>query len=122
MTQLRSLEVRCVSEDHTDELYFSVMKLSMLGKLSLTLEMERARVRRSYNFSNSLMYENLIFHCLESFSAPPLLQTLELVRRLIEMYVWLGSMENLTTLRLCYSHIFENLTTILQFLPNLKYL
>ena len=113
MTQLRSLEVRRVSEDHADELYFSVMKLTRLQNLSLTVERER---RESYQ------YENSFFPCLESFSPPPLLQTLELKGRLIEMPLWLGSMENLTILRLCYSHLSENPTTILQFLPNLKYL
>ena len=111
MTELRSLEVRCVSDDHADELYFSVVKLSMLRKLSLTVD-----GRGSYR------YENSFFPCLESFSPPPLLQTLELKGRLIEMPLWLGSMENLTILRLCYSHLSENPTTILQFLPNLKYL
>ena len=119
MTQLRSLEVRCVSVDHADELYFSVTKLSMLRKLSLTVEMER----ESYDSSSSLRYENSIFPCLESFSSPPpLLQTLELEGRLIEMPLWLGSMENLTTLCLGYSHLSENPTTVLQSLPNLKYL
>ena len=119
MTQLRSLEVRCVSDDHADELYFSVMKLSMLRKLSLTVERER----ESYDSSSSLRYENSIFPCLESFSSPPpLLQTLKLKGRLIEMPLWLGSMENLTTLRLSYSHLSENPTAILQFLPDLKYL
>ena len=38
------------------------------------------------------------------------------------MPVWLGSMENLTKLYMCFSHLSENPTTILQFLPNLKYL
>ena len=119
MTQLRSLEVRCLSDDHADELYFSVMKLSMLRKLSLTVERER----ESYASSSSLRYENSIFPCLESFSSPPpLLQTLELKGRLFEMPLWLGSMENLTKLYMCYSHLSENPTTILQFLPNLKYL
>ena len=119
MTQLRSLEVRCFSDDHADELYFSVMKLSMLRKLSLTVE----RVRESYDSSSSLQYENSIFPCLESFSSPPpLLQTLKLEGRLIEMPLWLGSMENLTTLYLGYSHLSENPTTVLQSLPNLKYL
>ena len=41
MTQLRSLQVRCVSEDHADELYVLVMKLTKLQKLSLSVEKER---------------------------------------------------------------------------------
>ena len=118
MTQLRSLEVRRVSEDHADELYFSVMKLTRLQNFSLFVERER----ESYDSSSSLEYENSILPCLESFSPPPLLQTLELKGRLIEMPLWLGSMENLTKLLLWYSHLSENPTTILQFLPNLKYL
>ena len=104
MTQLRSLEVRRVSEDHADELYFSVMKLARLQKLSLFVERER----ESYDSSSSLWYENSIFPCLESFSSPPpLLQILKLEGRLIEMPLWLGSMENLTTLLLWYSHLLK---------------
>ena len=123
MTQLRSLEVRCVSDDHADELYFSVMKLSMLRKLSLTVERVRGKGKGRGRWRRSYMYENSFFPFLESFSSPPpLLQTLELVGRLIEMPLWLGSMENLTKLYMCYSHLSENPTTILQFLPNLKYL
>ena len=38
MTQLRSLQLRCVSEDHADELYVLVMKLTRLQKLSLSVE------------------------------------------------------------------------------------
>ncbi|RVW46643.1 Disease resistance protein RPM1 [Vitis vinifera] len=38
------------------------------------------------------------------------------------MPLWLGSMENLTRLVMASSHLSENPTTILQFLPNLKYL
>ncbi|XP_034706540.1 disease resistance protein RPM1-like isoform X5 [Vitis riparia] len=118
MTQLRSLEVRCLSDDHADELYASVTKLTGLRNLSLTVE----RNRIAYDSSSSLRYENSLFPCLESFSPPPLLQTLKLTGHLIEMPLWLGSMENLTKLHLCYSHLSENATTILQFLPNLKYL
>ncbi|KAJ9683384.1 hypothetical protein PVL29_019107 [Vitis rotundifolia] len=116
MTQLRSLEVGRVSEDHADELYASIMKLTGLCTLSLTVE----RVRILYNSSSSLRYENSFFPCLESFSPPPLLQKLTLTGHLIEIPVWLGSMENLTKLYLCYSHLSENPTTILQFLPNLR--
>lgn len=118
MTQLRSLEVRSVSDDHADELYASVTKLTGLRNLSLTVE----RNGIAYESSSSLRYENSLFPCLESFSPPPLLETLKLVGCLTEMPLWLGSMENLTKLYMCYSHLSENPTTILQFLPNLKYL
>ena len=118
MTQLRSLDVRSVSEDHAGELYASIMKLTGLCTLSLTMERQRV----SYKSSSYFRYENSLFPCLESFSPPPLLQTLELTGHLIEMPLWLGSMENLTKLYLCYSHLSENPTTILQFLPHLKYL
>ncbi|XP_034706539.1 disease resistance protein RPM1-like isoform X4 [Vitis riparia] len=116
MTQLRSLEVRCLSDDHADELYASATKLTGLRNLSLTVEMNRI----AYDSSSSFRYENSLFPCLESFSPPPLLETLELVGCLTEMPLWLGSMENLTKLYLRYSHLSENPTTILQLLPNLK--
>ncbi|XP_010660875.1 disease resistance protein RPM1-like [Vitis vinifera] len=118
MTQLRSLDVRSVSEDHAGELYASIMKLTGLCTLSLTVESERV----SYNSSSYFWYENSLFPCLESLSPPPLLQKLSLTGHLIEIPVWLGSMENLTKLYMCFSHLSENPTTILQFLPNLKYL
>ncbi|RVX08738.1 hypothetical protein CK203_011051 [Vitis vinifera] len=60
--------------------------------------------------------------CLETFSPPQLLQILELTGRLLEITVWLASMENLSQLRMRCSHLSENPTTILQFLPDLKYL
>ncbi|KAJ9683386.1 hypothetical protein PVL29_019109 [Vitis rotundifolia] len=109
MTQLRSLEVRCLSDDHADELYASVTKLTALRNLSLNGEWPR-------------MASSLVLPFLETFSPPPLLETLQLQGCLIEMPLWLGSMENLTKLHLCYSHLSENPTTILQFLPNLEYL
>ncbi|RVX08792.1 Disease resistance protein RPM1 [Vitis vinifera] len=118
MTQLRSLKVRCLSDDHADELYASVTKLTGLRNLSLTIE----RNRIAYDSSDSDDNGYSVFPCLETFSPPPLLQRLKLCGRLTEMPVWLGSMENLTKLYLCYSHLSENPTTILQFLPNLKYL
>ncbi|KAJ9683389.1 hypothetical protein PVL29_019112 [Vitis rotundifolia] len=118
MTQLRSLEVRCLSDDRADELYASATKLSGLRNLSLTVE----RNRMAYNSSDSDDNEYSVFPSLETFSPPPLLETLELEGCLTEMPLWLGSMENLTKLYLCYSHLSENPTTILQFLPNLKYL
>ncbi|XP_003633826.3 disease resistance protein RPM1 isoform X2 [Vitis vinifera] len=118
MTQLRSLDVRSVSDDHADELYASVTKLTGLRNLSLTAEWNGI----AYDSSSPLPYENSLFPCLESFSPPPLLETLELKGCLTEMPLWLGSMENLTRLVMASSHLSENPTTILQFLPNLKYL
>ncbi|XP_034706537.1 disease resistance protein RPM1-like isoform X2 [Vitis riparia] len=113
MTQLKSLEVRCVSDDHADELYASVMNLTGLRNLSLILD----SFSRSIDLDNK---EDSIFLFLESFSPPPLLETLELVGRLTQMPLWLGSMENLTRLCMACTHLSENPTTILQFLPNLK--
>ena len=109
MTQLRSLDVRSVSEDHAGELYASIMKLTGLCTLSLTVERERV----SYNSSSYFRYENSLFPCLESLSPPPLLQKLSLTGHLIEIPVWLGSMENLTKLYMCFSHLSLNPTTVL---------
>ncbi|RVW46638.1 Disease resistance protein RPM1 [Vitis vinifera] len=94
MTQLRSLEVRCLSDDHADELYASVTKLTRLRNLSLTIE----RNRIAYDSSDSDDNEYSVFPCLETFSPPPLLETVELEGCLTEMPLWLGSMENLTKL------------------------
>ena len=118
MTQLRSLEVRCLSDDHAGELYASIMKLTGLCTLSLTVEMNGIADDSSDSDDN----EYSLFPCLETFSPPPLLQRLKLCGRLTEMPVWLGSMENLTRLVMTCSHLSENPTTILQLLPNLKYL
>ena len=118
MTQLRSLEVRCLSDDHAGELYASIMKLTGLCTLSLTVEMNGIADDSSDSDDNGYS----LFPCLETFSPPPLLQTLQLEGCLTEMPLWLGSMENLTKLYLCWSHLSENPTTILQFLPDLKYL
>ena len=118
MTQLRSLNMKSVSKDHAGELYASIMKLTRFCTLSLTVEKEKV----SYNSSSYHRYENSLFPYLESLSPPPLLQKVTLTEHLIEMPVWLGSMENLTKLYMCFSHLSENPTTILQFLPNLKYL
>ena len=74
------------------------------------------------NYVNFVWHEDSVFPCLETFSPPQLLQILELTGRLLEITVWLASMENLSQLRMRCSHLSENPTTILQFLPDLKYL
>ncbi|RVW46632.1 hypothetical protein CK203_067364 [Vitis vinifera] len=57
MTQLRSLDVRSVSDDHADELYASVTKLTGLRNLSLTAEWNGI----AYDSNSPLPYENSLF-------------------------------------------------------------
>ena len=75
------------------------------------------------NYINFIWYEDSVFPCLETFSPPQLLQILKLTGRLFEIPAWFASMENLSQLRMrCTHHLSENPNTILQFLPDLKYL
>lgn len=59
---------------------------------------------------------------MDAFSPPPLLQEFYLQGGLIEIPMWLASMENLTRLTLSFSYLRENPTSVLQLLPKLKHL
>ncbi|KAJ9708838.1 hypothetical protein PVL29_000711 [Vitis rotundifolia] len=106
LTQLRELGV-LLNDHDVDELSTSIMKMS--GLLSLTVSV-------SSSFDEDLLYT------LEPFSPPPFLRKLQLEGRLVSLPDWLSSTENLTELRLGFSHLFENPNAVLQFLPNLKHL
>ncbi|KDP32758.1 hypothetical protein JCGZ_12050 [Jatropha curcas] len=106
LTQLQRLSVRRVSEDHASELFAAITKMENLVSLSLQAEGHR----------RSLLPE------LESFSPPTFIQGLTLLGGLVEIPIWLASMDNLTMLSLCYSNLLENPTPALQYLPKLKLL
>lgn len=105
LTQLRTLGVTCVAEEHISELFSSIM--NMQGLLNLSLEAKKA-----YN------QEKLVL--LDSFSPPPYLRKLQLEGRLEKVPSFLGSMKRLTNIRLGFSHLTESPTLVLQLLPNLK--
>ncbi|KAJ4840645.1 hypothetical protein Tsubulata_033201 [Turnera subulata] len=106
LTQLRRLGVRDITEGNSGELFESLMKMHSL--LSLALE------------AQNCIDQHLLLP--ESFSPPPLLRKLGLEGLLAKVPNWLGSMESLTKLRLGFSHLSENPTSVLQYLPNLKHL
>ncbi|KAJ6375519.1 hypothetical protein OIU77_000499 [Salix suchowensis] len=105
LTQLRRLGVMDVAEENADELYASIMV--MQGLLSLSLE-----AKHTFD-QGQLVLRDL-------FSPPPVLRKLRLEGLLEKIPNWLGSMENLTNLRLGFSHLSENPTSVLQVLPNLE--
>ncbi|KAF2320555.1 hypothetical protein GH714_028244 [Hevea brasiliensis] len=105
LTHLRKLDVRNACEDHASELFAAIFKLENLVLLLLSSENQ---------------YLGTPLPELESFSPPPHLQELSLCGRLFEIPNWLASTENLTSLRLLYSNLLENPSSILQFLPKLK--
>ncbi|KAJ6418224.1 hypothetical protein OIU84_001587 [Salix udensis] len=105
LTQLRRLGVMDVAEENADELYASIMV--MQGLLSLSLE-----AKHTFD-QGELVLRDL-------FSPPPVLRKLRLEGLLEKIPNWLGSMENLTNLRLGFSHLSENPTSVLQVLPNLE--
>ncbi|KAF2293287.1 hypothetical protein GH714_040662 [Hevea brasiliensis] len=105
LTQLRKLGVMDVAEENAGELHTSIMK--MQGLLCLSLEAKHA-----YNKNHLVLSE--------SFLPPPLLRKLRLEGFLDKIPSWLGSLENLTKLRLGFSHLSENPTSVLQLLPNLE--
>ncbi|XP_065874940.1 disease resistance protein RPM1-like [Euphorbia lathyris] len=104
LTQLRKLGVMDVSEENINQLSASISK--MQGLLSLSLEAKCG------------FRENLFL--AESFSPPPLLRKLRLEGNLEKVPSWFGLMENLTKIRLGFSHLSENPTLVLQLLPNLR--
>uniref|UniRef100_A0A6N2ME75 Disease resistance R13L4/SHOC-2-like LRR domain-containing protein n=1 Tax=Salix viminalis TaxID=40686 RepID=A0A6N2ME75_SALVM len=105
LTQLRRLGVMDVAEENADELYASIMVMQSL--LSLSLE-----AKHTFD-QGQLVLRDL-------FSPPPVLRKLRLEGLLEKIPNWLGSMENLTNLRLGFSHLSENPTSVLQVLPNLE--
>ncbi|KAJ9163783.1 hypothetical protein P3X46_023415 [Hevea brasiliensis] len=105
LTQLRKLGVMDVAEENAGELHTSIMK--MQGLLCLSLE-----AKHTYNKNHLVLSE--------SFLPPPLLRKLRLEGFLDKIPSWLGSLENLTKLRLGFSHLSENPTSVLQLLPNLE--
>uniref|UniRef100_A0A6N2LAN7 Rx N-terminal domain-containing protein n=1 Tax=Salix viminalis TaxID=40686 RepID=A0A6N2LAN7_SALVM len=105
LTQLRRLGVMDVAEENADELYASIMV--MQGLLSLSLE-----AKHTFD-QGQLVLRDL-------FSPPPVLRKLRLEGLLEKIPNWIGSMENLTNLRLGSSHLSENPTSVLQVLPNLE--
>ncbi|KAH7550508.1 hypothetical protein ACOSQ2_024437 [Xanthoceras sorbifolium] len=107
LIHLRRLGVMDVAEEDVSELFASIMMMQNL--LSLSLEAKYGRNQ-----------ETLVL--LESFSPPPLLRKLRLEGILEKIPNWFSSMENLTNLRLGFSHLSENPTLVLQLLPNLKIL
>jgi len=111
LTQIKDLGVKRVSEDHASELFAEIKKMESLA--SLSLEAERCFLEET-NFT--------LFPELDAFSPPPLLQEFYLHGGLIEIPMWLASMENLTRLTLSFSYLWENPTSVLQLLPKLKHL
>lgn len=107
LTQLRKLGVMDVAEENAGELYTSIMK--MQGLLCLSLE-----AKHTFNKQHLVL--------LDSFLPPPSLRKLRLEGLLDKIPGWLGSLESLTKLRLGFSHLSENPTSVLQLLPNLKIL
>ena len=107
LIQLRRLGVMDVAEDDVSELFVSVMKMQEL--LCLSLQAKHA-------------FHQGTLTLLETFVPPPLLRKLQLEGVLERIPNWLGLMERLTYLRLGYSHLSENPTSVLQLLPNLKIL
>ncbi|XP_042491104.1 disease resistance protein RPM1-like [Macadamia integrifolia] len=114
LTQLRKLELIDVSEEHGSELSASIMKMTGLVSLSLATKDIIAYL---------LDYENdELLPTLEQFSPPPSIKRLHLYGRLMDLPHWVCTMENLTMLKLVYSFLSEEAFSVLQFLPNLKYL
>lgn len=107
LIQLRRLGVMNVTEDGVTELLVSVMEMRELLCLSL---------KAKHFFHGGTL------KLLESFVPPPLLRKLQLEGVLERIPNWLGQTERLTCLRLGYSHLSENPTSVLQLLPNLKIL
>ncbi|CAI0395519.1 unnamed protein product [Linum tenue] len=90
LRQLRSLGVMDVTEDTADALFASITRLQK--KLTL----------------------------LDTFSPPHLLRKLRLEGRLENIPSWFHSLNNLTMLRLGFSHLEEDPALALQQLPNLQ--
>lgn len=107
LINLRRLGVMDVAEEDVSELFASIMMMQNLLNVSLEAK-------------HSLNRETLIL--AESFSPPPLLRKLRLEGILKKLPNWFSSMENLTKLRLGFSHLSENPLLVLRLLPNLKIL
>ncbi|KAL3582736.1 hypothetical protein D5086_017068 [Populus alba] len=111
LTQIKDLGVKRVSEDHASELFAAIKKMESLASLSLEAE------ECFFDETNCAL-----FPALDAFCPPPLLQEFYLQGGLIEIPMWLASMENLTRLTLSFSYLWENPTSVLQLLPKLKHL
>ncbi|XP_055959562.1 disease resistance protein RPM1-like isoform X3 [Mercurialis annua] len=109
LTQLKKLDIKRVSEDHSSELVAAIMKMTKLVSLSLDAE-------RGGYCDTTLLPE------MEEFAPPPSLRKLYLSGGLVEIPNWIVSMENLTTLSLSKSRLLENSNSVLERLPNLKHL
>ncbi|KAK9113654.1 hypothetical protein Syun_020451 [Stephania yunnanensis] len=106
LSQLRRLGVMDFTEDIASELFVSIAKMENL--LSLSLEPKHGNINGD------------MLPPLEPFTPPPLLQKLRLEGQLGTIPNWFGSMQNLMKLRLGFTHLTENPTQVLQFLPNLR--
>ncbi|KAK9090338.1 hypothetical protein Sjap_023515 [Stephania japonica] len=104
LSQLRRLGVMDLTEDIASELFVSIAKMERL----LSLSLEHGNINEG------------TLPPLEPFTPPPLLQKLRLEGRLGTIPNWFGSMHNLMKLRLGFTHLTENPTQVLQFLPNLR--
>ncbi|CAI0395518.1 unnamed protein product [Linum tenue] len=105
LRQLRSLGVMDVTEDTADALFASITRLQNL--LSLSLEAKWSAGKEKLTL-------------LDTFSPPHLLRKLRLEGRLENIPSWFHSLNNLTMLRLGFSHLEEDPALALQQLPNLQ--
>ncbi|KAF6157445.1 hypothetical protein GIB67_004383 [Kingdonia uniflora] len=107
LKDLKRLGVMELGEEHASAFCDSITEIR--GLLSLSLEAKNSCFKRK-------------LPNMEQFSPPPLLQKLQLEGELENIPSWFPLLKNLTKLRLGFTHLSENPSLVLQYLPNLKHL